>query len=172
VVLVLPAQPELVAEATKSLGAALGGPVTVGASGPARGPVALAATHGEAERCLRALIALDRRGQGRTLAELGFVGVLLGDRADVPGYVAKTLGPVLGYDSRRGTDLVRTLRAYFDSGGNLTRTKETLHVHVNTVVQRLERIATLLGQDWQAPVRALEIQLALQLYQVSRADRR
>jgi DNA-binding PucR family transcriptional regulator len=39
-----------------------------------------------------------------------------------------------------------------------------LHVHVNTVVQRLDRIAGLLGADWQQPDRALEIQLALRLH--------
>ena len=35
-----------------------------------------------------------------------------------------------------------------------------LHVHVNTVAQRLERIGRLLGDDWNAPERALEVQLA------------
>ena len=38
-----------------------------------------------------------------------------------------------------------------------------LHVHVNTVVQRLDRIGSLLGADWQSPDRALEIQLALRV---------
>jgi sugar diacid utilization regulator len=169
-ILVLPAPASvgsgLVAETGRALSGALGGSVTVGAAGPVAGPVALAAAHVEAERCLRALLVLDRRGQACTLAELGFVGVLLGDRADVPGYVTKTLGPVLDYDTRRGTELVRTLRAYFECGGNLTRTKEILHVHVNTVVQRLDRVATLLGEDWHKPARALEIQLALQLHSV------
>lgn len=47
------------------------------------------------------------------------------------------------------------------------RAKEVLHVHVNTVVQRLERIGRLLGPDWQSPDRALELQLALRLHQVS-----
>jgi GAF domain-containing protein len=162
-VLVLPARPDLVAETSR----AFGGPVTVGAAGPASGPVALAAAHVEAERCLRALLALGRKGQAGTLAELGFIGVLLGDRADVSGYVTKTLGPVLDYDTRRGTGLADTLKAYFDCGGNLTRTKEILHVHVNTVVQRLDRVATLLGEDWQNPSRAVEIQLALMLHRVT-----
>jgi len=30
-------------------------------------------------------------------------------------------------------------------------------------VQRLDRVATLLGDDWQSPERVLEIQLALKL---------
>jgi DNA-binding PucR family transcriptional regulator len=39
-------------------------------------------------------------------------------------------------------------------------------VHVNTVTQRLDRIAQLLGSDWQKPERALEIQLALRLHAI------
>jgi DNA-binding PucR family transcriptional regulator len=36
-------------------------------------------------------------------------------------------------------------------------------VHVNTVSQRLERISALLGETWQQPDLALELQLALRL---------
>ncbi|WP_425425999.1 helix-turn-helix domain-containing protein [Amycolatopsis xylanica] len=157
-VLVLPGAVD-VAEVAKSLG-------TVGAAGPVSGPAALTAAWDEAVRCLRALVALGRAGEGATMADLGFVGLLLGDRGDLDGYVKATLGPVLEYDARRGTELVATLRAYFACGSNLTRTKDELHVHVNTVVQRLDRIATLLGEDWQSPARALEVQLALELHRV------
>ncbi|MDX6363858.1 MAG: hypothetical protein QOC85_2868, partial [Streptomyces sp.] len=38
---------------------------------------------------------------------------------------------------------------------------------VNTVAQRLERVGRLLGEDWQSPGRALEIQLALRLHRLS-----
>jgi DNA-binding PucR family transcriptional regulator len=148
------------------LTATVDSPVTVGASGPASGPTAIAAAALEAGRCLRALLALHRFGQGAALADLGFVGQLLGERTDLAGYVRATLGPVLDYDERRGTDLLRTLRAYFDCGTNLTRAKDQLHVHVNTVVQRLDRVASLLGDDWQTPERALEIQIALRLHQL------
>ncbi|WP_200797436.1 helix-turn-helix domain-containing protein [Streptoalloteichus hindustanus] len=156
--------------AASELGTAVGGPVTVGAAGPASGPEALSAAHGEAARCLRAMLATGHSGHGASLAELGFLGVLLGDRADVNGFVAATLGPVLDYDARRGTELVHTLAAYFANGANLTRTRTALHVHVNTVVQRLERVRSLLGPDWQQPDRALEIQIALRLHQLATAD--
>ncbi len=148
------------------LSAAVDATVTVGASGPAAGPAALASAATEAARCVRSLLALGRAGHGAALSELGFVGQLIGDRTDLAGYVRTTIGPVLDYDERRGTDLVDTLRAYFDCGTNLTRAKDVLHVHVNTVVQRLDRIASLLGEDWQTPDRALEIQLALRLQQL------
>ncbi|MFI6937773.1 helix-turn-helix domain-containing protein [Streptomyces sp. NPDC050418] len=152
------------------LGQALGTAVTVGAAGPAPGPAALAAAHAEAARCLSALRALGHAGRGAALADLGFIGVLLGDQADLKGYVDQTLGPLLDYDTQRGTALVATLDAYFTQGTSLTRTKDTLHVHVNTVVQRLERIGRLVGDDWNAPARALEFQLALQLHRLSGRD--
>lgn len=79
------------------------------------------------------------------------------------------MGQVVAYDRRRGTDLVRTLDAYFASGMSPARTKDELHVHVNTVAQRLERVGRLLGPDWQSPARALEIQLALRLHALSDA---
>jgi hypothetical protein len=157
---------ELAARLATTLSTSVEAPVTVGASGPAEGPVALATAADEARRCVRSLLALGRAGHGAALADLGFVGQLIGDRTDLAGYVRATLGPVVDYDERRGTDLVETLRAYFDCGTNLTRAKDVLHVHVNTVVQRLDRIASLLGDDWQTPARALEIQIALRLHQL------
>lgn len=166
VVLLVDGAPTLAPKLAAELTSAVDAPVTVGASGPASGPVALAEAAEEAARCVRTLLALGRAGSGAALADLGFVGQLIGDRTDLTGYVRSVLGPVLDYDARRGTELVRTLRAYFDCGTNLTRAKDQLHVHVNTVVQRLERISSLLGESWQTPERALEVQVALRLHQL------
>ncbi|MFC4908737.1 helix-turn-helix domain-containing protein [Actinomadura gamaensis] len=148
---------------------ALGGnvPVTTGASDPVTGLGRLPAAYEEALRCVRALHTLGRTGDGADPSALGFLGVLLGDRADVQGYVRDVLGPVIDYDRRRGTDLVRTLDAYYRSGASLTEARQALHVHVNTVVQRLDRVRRLLGDDWNSPSRALELQLALRLHLLS-----
>ncbi|MFG2977225.1 helix-turn-helix domain-containing protein [Streptomyces sp. NPDC048331] len=149
---------------------ALAAPVTVGAAGPVTGPAEFADAYAEAGRCRTALCALGREGTGAALHDLGFLGVLLGDQTDLGGYVRQTLGPVLAYDAKRGTDLAHTLRAYFDAGASRSRAAEILHVHVNTVVQRLERVGSLIGRDWQGPERALELQLALRIHQVDRHD--
>ncbi|MEV7414552.1 GAF domain-containing protein [Streptomyces sp. NPDC089919] len=148
----------------ESLGRAVGAPVTVGAAGPATAPQDFPAAYAEAVRCLEALHALGRTGRGAALADLGFVGVLLGEGADLGGYVERVLGPVLAYDRQRGTELLRTLEAYYRHGASLTRAKDELHVHINTVTQRLERVGQLMGRDWNTPERALENQLALRLY--------
>ncbi|MBE3002369.1 helix-turn-helix domain-containing protein [Nocardiopsis sp. HNM0947] len=146
------------------LSTAANGPVTAGLAGPTDGPEAFRAAFSEAFRCLQTLRALGRVGDVATTADLGFSGLLLGQDRDVPGFVQRSLGPLLDYDRRRGTLLVETLRVYFACGGNLSRAKDRLHIHVNTVAQRLERIGQLIGADWQEPERALELQLALHLH--------
>ncbi len=168
VVLLLPHNGTLPGETARSaagqLTHLLSAPVTVAAGGPAAGPRAIADAHAEALRCLRVLQSLGRIGDGASAVELGFLGVLLGSGRGVDSFITATLGPVLDYDAQRGTELVRTLSAYFACGGILTRIKDELHLHVNTVAQRLHRIQALLGPDWNEPGRALELQLALRLH--------
>lgn len=130
----------------------------------------VAAAYQEARRCADALIALGRAGDGAGAVELGFVGLLMGDGRDVRGFVTRVLGPLIDYDARRGTALAETLTAYFGTGGSPSRTAEALHIHVNTVTQRLDRVAKLLGDGWTDPERALEIQLALRLHRLGRTD--
>ncbi|MFF0558855.1 helix-turn-helix domain-containing protein [Streptomyces sp. NPDC020472] len=177
-VLLLPLGPgesaaDLARQTARSLGGTLREPVTVGASAPVRTPLdrpdQVAVAYQEARRCLDALVLLHRSGQGAAAEDLGFLGLLLADGRDVDGFVGRTIGQVVAYDRRRGTELVRTLDAYFASGMSPARTKDELHVHVNTVAQRLERVGRLLGPDWQSPARALEIQLALRLHALSDA---
>lgn len=139
------------------------GTVTVGAAGPVALSGDLPATWAEAQRTARALVALGLSGTGASAAHLGFAGLVVGSAPDVDGYVRAHLGPLLDYDARRGSELVKTLEAYFDAGGSPRHAATDLHVHVNTVSQRLERISALLGPRWQQPAASLELQLALRL---------
>lgn len=70
---------------------------------------------------------------------------------------------MLDYDADRETELGSTLEAWLDAGGALRVTAERLHIHPNTVTQRLARVAHLLGEDWREPRRKLDIQLAVQM---------
>ncbi len=141
-----------------------GAAATVGVAGPA--PAAeVAVTYGEARGCLETLLTLGRVGEVTDPAGLGVARLLLG--ANGPGqlaeFVDRELGPVAAYDAQRGTSLVATLDAWFASGGSLKDTAAALHVHPNTVTQRLERVTGLLGETWRAPERALDLQLALRV---------
>ncbi|OQR62071.1 diguanylate phosphodiesterase [Streptomyces maremycinicus] len=162
---------ELARRTAQHLGTAVHEAVTVGASAPVRGlaadPDTVVAAYAEGRRCLDALRLLGRCGEGAAAEDFGFLGLLLAGERDVAGFVDRTIGRVVAYDARRGTDLLRTLDAYFASGMSPARTRDRLHVHVNTVAQRLERVGRLLGDDWQQPARALEIQLALRLHRLA-----
>ena len=142
--------------------------VTVGAAGPVserdgRLLDDLAGAHTEALRTAEALVALGRRGDGASAADLGFAGLIVGTRPEVAAYVHSVLGALVDYDAARGTDLVGTLEAYFLAGSSPRHAATRLHVHTNTVAQRLERVTRLVGEAWQSPERALELQLALRL---------
>jgi sugar diacid utilization regulator len=148
----------------RELASAVGGAVTGGVA-EAAGPDALPDACEEADRCRRTLLALGREGELATASDLGVYALLFNQagREDLERFVEGVLGPVLAYDEERGAELVRTLEAYFDAGGNLARAAQALHVHVNTLYQRCERISTLLSRAWQEPEEALRLHLALRL---------
>ncbi len=75
----------------------------------------------------------------------------------------ESLRPLRAYDQQRRADLVATLRAYMESGFNLTRSAAALSVNPNTVVYRLRRIKELTGRDPHRPDDLLLLCLGLKL---------
>jgi hypothetical protein len=148
---------------------AAGGTSTVGVA-PVADLAEVPAAYVEACRCLDTLLRLGRDGEVSDPAGLGLARLLLGDNgpAELDEFIEQLVGPVLAYDARRGTELVSTLEAWFATGSRPAETAKRLHVHPNTVAQRLERIGTLLGDDWRDPARGLDLQLALRLYRLRR----
>lgn len=141
-------------------------PVTVGVSGGGgAGAERLREQWREARSCLETLLRLGRTGEVSDAPGLGLARLVLGYQGpgELDGFLDRTLGPVRTYDERRGTALLGTLEAWHAHGGRLVDTAKALHVHPNTVSQRLERIGSLLGDRWREPGRALEQQLALQI---------
>ena len=79
----------------------------------------------------------------------------------------QTIRPLVAYDRERQGDLVETLRAFLDSGFNLTRSAESLSVHPNTVVYRLKRVKELSGRDPYDPDDLLLLLLGLKLSELA-----
>ncbi|MEK6721009.1 MAG: helix-turn-helix domain-containing protein [Chloroflexota bacterium] len=77
--------------------------------------------------------------------------------------LAESLRPLRAYDEKRGAELVTTLRAYMESGFNLTRSAAALSVNPNTVVYRLRRVKELTGRDPHRPDDLLLLCLSLKL---------
>ncbi len=85
----------------------------------------------------------------RRFAELGTHRLLLGlvDSETLRGFSRDLLGPLREHDARRGSDLEATLRAFLDHDGQWAATAAALHIHVNTLRNRLAKIAELTGRD-------------------------
>ncbi len=142
----------------------LGG-ATVGVASGGGGAECVPAAWGEARQSLAALQRLGRIGEVSDPAGLGLARLLLGGNGpdDLEAFIARTLGAVLDYDADKHTGLVETLDAWFAVGGSLRETADRLHIHPNTVTQRLDRVGRLLGDRWRDPGRRLDVQLALQM---------
>ncbi|HEX6341942.1 helix-turn-helix domain-containing protein [Umezawaea sp.] len=80
-------------------------------------------------------------------------------------FLADSIGPLLDHDQRRGSNLVDTLGAFYLHRANVAATARALHLHVNTLIKRLDRAGVVLGVDWRQD-NDLELRLGLRLHQL------
>lgn len=101
-----------------------------------------------------------------------YLGIVPTDRGAASQFVDELLGPVIRWDLRRKTDLVVTLASYFGTGESASATARVLHVHKNTVQQRLERIQELTTGEWTDPEFRFRLHAAVRLHalRTSRTD--
>ena len=123
----------------------LGG-VAVGASWAHRDSSMLSWAYRQADASLRlsgslaeGRIAPYDRALVPHVGELAFAG----RREEMESVVLPQLRLLMEFDQRDGTDHVKSLAAYLNSGRNVADAAKTLHVHKNSVYYRLQRIQEL-----------------------------
>jgi sugar diacid utilization regulator len=89
---------------------------------------------------------------------------------DLEKFVRHWIGPLIDYDEKRRGDLTLTLATLLEGRG-LRQTAERLVIHVSTLKYRIKRIREILALDYQDPEKAFNLQLAVRLFNVSRARR-
>lgn len=78
-------------------------------------------------------------------------------------FKVRLLDPLRDYDEVHGADLVRTLETFLQNSGSWTRCAERLHLHVNSVRYRIQRIQDLTGRDLSRLEDRVDFFLALRL---------
>jgi len=78
-------------------------------------------------------------------------------------FYSQILAPLVDYDREHDTQLVPTLEAFFFHLGNVSQTAEALHLHRNSLLYRLERIADIIDIDLNDADERFALQLALKL---------
>lgn len=155
--------PERIRRALHRLTAGLGRTrLTVGVSG-AGAAEALAGALDEARFALRVAGTADRPVSVVSSADVTSHVLLL---ANVPDDVRRTfaqrvLGPVIAQDQRSGGELLGTLSEFLAQSGSWTRVAKALHLHVNTVRYRIERVEDLTGRDLSRFEDRVDVFLAL-----------
>ncbi len=137
--------------------------LSLGVSLPADGPSGLHTALHEARQAR--MLAELQPGRVVTLGtgEIDSHALLL---AAVPREVrqtfrARVLGPLIDYDARHHTDLLRTLRVFLEASCSWTQCAQALHVHVNTLRYRIERIEALTGRSVSALDSRIDFYVAL-----------
>lgn len=69
--------------------------------------------------------------------------------------------PLEVYDREHGSDLIRTLRAFFAANANASEAADRLYLHRNSLPYRLSRIGELTGLDLKDHQARLALQLGL-----------
>ena len=97
------------------------------------------------------------------IGDLGVYQLILNlsDRERLSDFCEDTLGLLSEYDLRQNADLIKTLEAFFNCHGNLSQTAESLIVHRNTLLYRMNRINAIAGIDLNRPETRLALHLAL-----------
>ncbi|MGW9076978.1 PucR family transcriptional regulator [Streptomyces kronopolitis] len=139
-------------------------PLHAGVSGRVAGAEGLNSALHQARYALAAARPGDPDGAGVTCVEdLSTMGALLaGVPADVrTAFSTRVLGPLAHGGSASHRMLLETLETFLAQHGSWARTAEQLHLHVNTVHYRVQRIERLTGRDLSRLDHKLDLQVAL-----------
>ena len=107
-----------------------------------------------------------RRGGGAVVSHelTGSHALLLAlqDQDVLDAFRETLLAPMEDYDATHGGALVETVRTFLETGGRWQETADLLHVHVNTLRNRLERVESLTGRRLDSTPDRVDLWLALQ----------
>lgn len=100
-----------------------------------------------------------------TFDELGIFKILSEDSLadELEDFYNSTLKPLVDYDNKKSTELVKTLDVFFKNNGNLTRISEQLFAHYNTILYRITRINEITKMSLDDPNHRLNLEIAIKI---------
>lgn len=142
--------------------------ISIGVGRECQSPIDYSLSYEQARKALTITKAFQQASQVVFFQDLRSYRFLyeVGDMGKLEHFANEILGALLRYDRQRGTSLVRTLDAFFQNNRSLTKTAESLFVHVNTLRYRLQRIEAVAGLNLDDPETCLSLQLALRIRQI------
>lgn len=138
--------------------------ISIGVGRPVSDPAGLPDSYLEARRA----VDVGRWAKGRHVTEvfdeLGLERLLASTPPDdLAEFVEQAIGALVDHDRAHHTDLVDTLGTWLDTR-NMAEAARRVHVHYNTLKNRLERIETILGPVLVDSARSLECEVAIYIF--------
>jgi purine catabolism regulator len=95
--------------------------------------------------------------------DLGLYRILAfeGLHSELIEFCSYTIKPLIEYDKINNTELVKTLKIYFECDGNKKKISEKMYMHYNTIIYRLQKIHDITGLDLENGDSRLNLEIAL-----------
>lgn len=139
--------------------------IAVGIGRPGTGLAGLRRSFGQALEALTLARNLFDGNRVLPFSDLGVYRLLcrLQHSEELAEFYDQTLGSLAQYDVAHNMELIPTLEAFFAHHGNVSQTAESLYLHRNSLLYRLERIREITGLDLDDADDRFSLQLALKI---------
>ncbi len=87
-------------------------------------------------------------------------------------YIDDYLGDIIEYDKRNNSELLKTLAVYFECNGSRKAAAERLFIVRQTLYHRMEKLRSLLGEEFTDPASRLSLEAAIKAYELENSLRK
>lgn len=97
--------------------------------------------------------------------DLGIYTILCSDgiQSDLVKFCYDTLISIVEYDKLNNSELIKTLKVYFECNGNIKKISKEMFVHYNTIIYRIQKIKDITGIDFENFDSRLKFEIALKV---------
>lgn len=121
-------------------------------------------SYSQAKRTINVASKLNEEDQIYFFEDLGVYKLLYKiDKEEKNSFLENSIIPLLKYDRAHNTELLKTLKTFFEENGNLTNVAKKIYIHYNTVHYRLKRIEKITGLSLENPDEKLNLEIALKI---------
>lgn len=95
--------------------------------------------------------------------DLGLYRILAfeGLQSELIEFCSDTIKPLIEYDKINNSELIKTLKTYFECDGNMKKISEKMYMHYNTIIYRVQQIKDITGLDLENGDSRLNLEIAL-----------
>jgi purine catabolism regulator len=137
---------------------------TIGIGRPREQLTQLPSSYEEAKKAMQITKSFQNRHTVIHFDDLGLYRLFIhSNQEETRQFISELISPLIEYDIKNNTELMKTLETYFQCNGNMSKIAKHLYTHYNTIAYRIERIQQITKIDLQNEEDRLYLHLALKL---------